>query len=83
MSDGEQRAREASEVAPADNGGDVASRGLRFRPRHLQYAIPYSIAVSVIYLWGYSRTFQVDPLENVGIGDVVKNTALGTGAALI
>lgn len=59
-----------SEQAKRDDG--MAPRRLYLRPRHLQYAVPYSIGVSVLYLLGYWGTFQVDPLEYVGIGDVVK-----------
>lgn len=73
----------------ATHDTDVAPRRLRLGPRHLQYAIPYSIVVSVLYLLGYWGTFQVDPLEYVGIGDVVKLaiyplfTVLVIGAAVV
>ncbi|TXL63908.1 hypothetical protein [Zeimonas arvi] len=89
MSDEGQQATAATEVAPVGKRENVASQRLRFRPRHLQYAIPYSIAVSVLYLWGYWGVFQINPLEYVGIGDVVKlsvyplSVALVTGAVLI
>lgn len=89
MSDEGQQASAATEVAPVGQRDDVARQRVRFRPRHLQYAIPYSIAVSVLYLWGYWGLFQINPLEYVGIGDVVKlsvyplSVALVTGAVLI
>lgn len=73
----------------AKNDDGVAPRRLRLGPRHLQYAVPYSIGVSVLYLLGYWGTFQIDPFEYIGIGDVVKlavyplSTILVLGAAFV
>lgn len=73
----------------AKNDDGVAPRRLRLGPRHLQYAVPYSIGVSVLYLLGYWGTFRIDPFEYIGIGDVVKlavyplSTILVLGAAFV
>lgn len=67
----------------------MARRRLRFRPRHLQYALAHGIVASVLYLLGYWGTFQINPLEHIGIVDVVKlavyplSTVLVVGIAIV
>lgn len=47
----------------------------RLTNRQLQLAVPYAIVVSVLYLFGYWGTFQINPLEYVGVGDLIKLAA--------
>ncbi len=47
----------------------------RLTNRQLQLAVPYAIVVSVIYLFGYWGTFQINPLEYVGVSDLIKLAA--------
>lgn len=74
-------AMSADEAASKDRA--AVRRRLRLRPQHFQYAIPYGIVVSVLYLFGYWGTFHVNPLEYIGIVDVVKLAVYPLSAVLV
>lgn len=68
---------------PVNPNASDAPLAPQLRTLHFQLAVPYAIGVSVLYLFGYWGTFQINPLEYAGVGDLVKLAAYPLATVLV